>query len=140
MQTINTAGIALENWLIYWGGERRVFIPLGRWPGSLGQGSCGRIPLARAGVLEGASSIYNQGLDSGGLGRTTLDDLKIRGGVKPGNCQGNRFLPRVDGGPVPAVLTFKVLGLKPLLHFFHDALQWLTVIILVLKRPTRGLL
>jgi hypothetical protein len=34
-------------------------MPLGRWPGSLGQGLCGHVPLARAEVLEDASSTYS---------------------------------------------------------------------------------
>ena len=40
-------------------GEERVFMPLGRWSESLGQGLCGHVPLARTGVLEDTSSAYS---------------------------------------------------------------------------------
>lgn len=40
------------------GEEAGVFVPLGRWPLSLGQGLCGRTQLGRTEVLEGASSAY----------------------------------------------------------------------------------
>jgi hypothetical protein len=38
-------GTASENWFIYWGwGEKRVFMPIGRWAGPMAQGLCGCPP------------------------------------------------------------------------------------------------
>lgn len=34
------------------------FRPLGKWPGSLGQGLCGSVQLARRGMFKEASSAY----------------------------------------------------------------------------------
>lgn len=50
--------ISSENWfslLEVW--RKQVFMPLGRWIGSPGQGLCGCVPLPRTGVLEDASSV-----------------------------------------------------------------------------------
>ena len=55
-----------KNWFIYWE-EKGVFMPLGRWPGSLGPGLCGCAPLVRAGVMEDALCAYpgNVGSEEG---------------------------------------------------------------------------
>lgn len=42
------------------GRDKGVFMPLGRWPGSLWQGLCGCVPLARTVVLADASSAYSE--------------------------------------------------------------------------------
>lgn len=51
---------ALENWVsVMEGVEKGVFVPLGRWPGFLGQGLYGHVQLVRAEMSEGASSAYS---------------------------------------------------------------------------------
>jgi hypothetical protein len=52
-------------------------MPLGRWPQSLGQGLCGPVPLARAGVLEDASST-----DLGAVGWGWGELYKVKREVK----------------------------------------------------------
>lgn len=51
---------ALENWVSLMEGVKKgVFVPLGRWPGFLGQGLYGHVQLVRAEMLEDASSAYS---------------------------------------------------------------------------------
>lgn len=68
-----------ENWFSLWGvwGRKQLFIPLGRWPRSLGQDLHACVPLPRTGQLEDASAAYSE------AGEGTLL------GVKPGSCSGN---------------------------------------------------
>lgn len=53
----------MENWFVLLGEVvvvvMIVFMPLGRWPGSLAKDLCDCAPLARAGVLEDASFTYS---------------------------------------------------------------------------------
>jgi len=67
-------------------------MPLERWPGSLGQGLCGCVPLARKRMLEDASSGYSGTV--GGEG----ESYKVKQGGKSDNCQGNKFLLRLMMG------------------------------------------
>jgi hypothetical protein len=77
------------------GGEKEVFMSLGRWPESLRQGLCGLVPLARAGVLDNTSSAYTR------VGEV----LRAKQGMKPDNCQGNNEYARVDGGEASFMVT-----------------------------------
>lgn len=56
---------------------------LQRQIGSLGQGLCDCVALARADMLEDNSSTYSWAVGSGGSNKE----------LKPHNCQGNKFLP-----------------------------------------------
>lgn len=73
-------------------GNQFSLLGRGRWPESLGQGLCGCIPLSRPGVLEDASSTYSEAVrwrrGAGGGGAP----YKVKQGVKPDNCQGEKFL------------------------------------------------
>lgn len=64
---MNTPGNSFRELVHLLGVGEGVFMPLERWPGSLGQGMCGRAPFARKGVSEGVSSTYS-GAEGGGRG------------------------------------------------------------------------
>lgn len=66
-------GTATENSFIYWAGRKDIYTP-GWWPGSLVQGLCGYVPLARTGVLEDTSSTYTRTVHEG--------PYKVKQGVK----------------------------------------------------------
>lgn len=57
-QAMNRPGNSFRELVHLLGAREGVFMPLTRWPGSLGQGMCGHVPLAREGVLEGVLSTY----------------------------------------------------------------------------------
>ena len=64
-------------------------MPLGRWPGSLGQGLSvyGPVQLSVTVVLEDTSSAY-----SGSRGSEEGKPYKVKQGVRPNNCQDSKFL------------------------------------------------
>lgn len=61
-------GPASKNWFGFFR-AKVAFMPLGRWPGSLGQDLCGCVPLARAEVFEETSSAYSGAEPGRGLMR-----------------------------------------------------------------------
>lgn len=81
---VNTPGNNFRELLIGVG-YKGVFIPLGRWPGSLDQDLCDCVPLAKAGVLEEESPTYSGACGGGKV-------YKVKHEVQPDNCQGNKFL------------------------------------------------
>lgn len=78
--------------------EEGVFIPLGRWPGYLGQGLCGHVQLARTAVLEGSLFAYSGAVAQASTCLSVWESYPVKQGVKPDNRQGKKNLTRIDSG------------------------------------------
>lgn len=68
--------------------EKGVFMPLGRWPGSLGGQVCGLCTIGQ-GRSVGRCFTYSE---AAGWGEGREGPYKVKQGERPDNCQGTKFL------------------------------------------------